>query len=43
MRRKEKSGQGEELAAGKVLNNKATENKTQQTKAIISALPFVLN
>jgi hypothetical protein len=41
MRHKE-SGQGE-LVAGIVLNIKATENETQQTKAIICALPFVLN
>lgn len=27
----------------KSLNNKATESETQQTKVIISALPFVLN
>lgn len=36
-------GQGKELVAGIVLNIKATENETQQTKAIISAIPIVLN
>lgn len=34
---------GGELVAGVVESVKATYNKTQQTKAIISAVPFVLN
>lgn len=34
---------GGELVAGIVESVKATYNKTQQTKAIISAVSFVLN